>query len=528
MAQLRSGGRSSLLVLWLQQLRILDAGSEFTLLPNTTNLNSPGMQPWHPDGTLRSSVYLIQMGETACAESCGRACASWRNASAPLKRCRTFTWIRDDYKPQGVHDPPALPLNQSRQCYGHADPVWLPLRDLRMNSGEVNHPCTSDLDCSLNGKCADGACHCITAWTGHRCETLRLLPVDKSKMGFQPMESGRNMSSWGGSAVEVNGTWHMWAARMDNHCGIRAWVENSRIVHAVASDPLGPYLEQPDSVVPSFAHEPCVDRAPGGEFVMVSVQAPPDPAPLNRSKDFPIPKYWYNETCKCKCTSFTEPGACPLTPCDHPFIPVLNVATSPFGPWNATRLDRMGLGDANLAITILTNGSVVGMGRGGITSYAHQWWNASSWSSLSETQGGFVVKEDSEDPFPYQDDNGNFHALLHNLESPPSPMPGRIDRALLGIHAFSEDGIHWYDGGVAYTNHVEYTDGTSWHFDRRERPHLLFAEGTRTIVALSTSAEPGGPSGDRTFTLVQGVATASKLGSGEHDEGSKEHIAILI
>ena len=101
--------------------------------------------------------------------------------------------------------------------------------------------------------------------------------------------------------------------------------------------------------------------------------------------------------------------------------------------------------------------------------------------------------------------------------------------ARVGIHAFSQDGERWFDGGtphdyrrrlgcilprvpaiivrtgLAYTNLVNFTDGTSWNFNRRERPHLIFAEGSRTIIALTNSAEPGGISGDRTFTLVQGV-----------------------
>lgn len=142
------------------------------------------------------------------------------------------------------------------------------------------------------------------------------------------------------------------------------------------------------------------------------------------------------------------------------------------------------------------------MGRGGGVGGALQWNNISSWKYRGE---GFVLKEDSEDPFPWQDDNGNFHALLHNLEA--GRIPHFQGPNLVGIHAFSEDGTKWYDGGLAYTNHVEFTDGSSWNFDRRERPHLIFAEGTRTIIALSNSVQPGGlNAGDRTFTLVQGVA----------------------
>ena len=234
-----------------------------------------------------------------------------------------------------------------------------------MDSGEVLWPCTSALDCSLNGKCVGGACSCSAAWTGHRCQTLTLQPVDKSKMGFVPTKDGRNMSSWGGSVQAAGGRWHMWAARMDFHCGIQAWVENSRIVHAVASDPLGPYHEV-DTVVPPFAHEPCVARTSEGLFVMVSMQAPQGNASrFNTSSKDPIRPYNYSSASMCHCSNFTEPGACPAPPPSppntrppdlHPFLPILNVATSPEGPWNSTRLVTMGQGDSNLAICEYSNG----------------------------------------------------------------------------------------------------------------------------------------------------------------------------
>jgi hypothetical protein len=72
-------------------------------------------------------------------------------------------------------------------------------------------------------------------------------------------------------------------------------------------------------------------------------------------------------------------------------------------------------------------------------------------------------------------------------------------------HGYSLDGLTWLFGGVAYTNNVTFTDGSSLLLTRRERPHVVFAEGTRTIVALSNSAMVGGAYGDRSFTLVQGV-----------------------
>ena len=45
------------------------------------------------------------------------------------------------------------------------------------------------------------------------------------------------------------------------------------------------------------------------------------------------------------------------------------------------------------------------------------------------------------------------------------------------------------------------TDGTVLQLNRRERPHLVFAEGTRTPVALTNSAATNHGS----FTLVQAV-----------------------
>ena len=53
------------------------------------------------------------------------------------------------------------------------------------------------------------------------------------------------------------------------------------------------------------------------------------------------------------------------------------------------------------------------------------------------------------------------------------------------------------------------TDGTALQLNRRERPHLVFAEGTRTPVALTNSADnlndlKGGHLRG-SFTLVQAI-----------------------
>ena len=87
----------------------------------------------------------------------------------------------------------------------------------------------------------------------------------------------------------------------------------------------------------------------------------------------------------------------------------------------------------------------------------------------------------------------------------PPPALTAAARSLPRRHGYSLDGVTWLFGGVAYTNNVTFTDGSSLLLTRRERPHVVFAEGSRRIVALSNSAMAGGAFGDRSFTLLQGV-----------------------
>ena len=54
---------------------------------------------------------------------------------------------------------------------------------------------------------------------------------------------------------------------MLHHCGINAWTENSRIVHATAPTATGTYTRR-EQVFGVFSHEPAATRAPSGEFVI--------------------------------------------------------------------------------------------------------------------------------------------------------------------------------------------------------------------------------------------------------------------
>lgn len=129
-----------------------------------------------------------------------------------------------------------------------------------------------------------------------------MLPLVPTRYGFSPTDgNGNNLSSWGGSIMSENGVWHMWAARMVNYCGIGQWEQNSQIVHATATDVLGPYTER-EVIAPVFAHEPCVTRDPRtGELLMVSVNYPVEGPYSNASV--------FNASDICMCTSNCTKGA---------------------------------------------------------------------------------------------------------------------------------------------------------------------------------------------------------------------------
>eukprot|EP00911_Craspedida_sp_UC1_P001996 UC1_evm3s1538 len=281
----------------------------------------------------------------------------------------------------------------------NSSPSWVPLEAIgadAADSGTVDWPCTDDLGCSLNGKCIivdrlqprqaqaqaqhalrlenSGHCLCNSGWTGRRCESLDLLPVNRAHLGFNPMDkNGTNMSSWGGSVQQINGTWHMWAVLLTNHCGIRSYLLNSAVVHAVSTsgNVTGPYALR-ETVLPPFAHEPDVVLAPSGELVLITVAG-------NLGGYSPCNQ----------CTNgVTNPSCNTCNNSCHPQTPTLSVADSPQGPWQTRPIGQPIWRGENPSIWITNNATVVGMSRGGrIGAYASNWSNLSSWQQTLPNAG---------------------------------------------------------------------------------------------------------------------------------------------
>jgi hypothetical protein len=101
---------------------------------------------------------------------------------------------------------------------------------------------------------------------------------------------------------------------------------------------------------------------------------------------------------------------------------------------------------------------------------------------------GTCEQKNIEDPFLWRDARtGWFHALVHN----GCGCSGGCACPYVGRHGFSKDGSQWtLSRRFAYTSSVEYVDGTSQQFYRRERPHLTFDERSGTPTALFTAVMP--------------------------------------
>ena len=133
--------------------------------------------------------------------------------------------------------------------------------------------CSSDEDCSLNGRCKPGGvCACLAAWSGPSCGVLSLLPATKGAGLHAPHSASNTSSSWGGSVGYDAATrrWQMYAAEMVNGCGIGSWEENSRIVRASSATPGGEYTVE-EQIKPPFAHEPVLQRLADGRWLLYSI-----------------------------------------------------------------------------------------------------------------------------------------------------------------------------------------------------------------------------------------------------------------
>eukprot|EP01079_Euglenida_sp_SAG-EU17-18_P000086 gene86-358_t len=99
---------------------------------------------------------------------------------------------------------------------------WLQGQPIRQDPppSYTGGPCGSDDDCSLNGICEDGTCHCDPQWEGPDCGVLSLLPAEPDS-GYR--------------------RYHAFTVEMTFGCPIGDYLTNSQIVHVQSDTPTGAY-----------------------------------------------------------------------------------------------------------------------------------------------------------------------------------------------------------------------------------------------------------------------------------------------
>ena len=130
--------------------------------------------------------------------------------------------------------------------------------------------CSTDEDCSLNGRCAASACACVAPWRGDDCGVLDVLPATAPDGALYRRA---NTSTWCASALrdDATGAWHAIVSLFADSCGLDSWTVNSELVHVVsASGPAGPYVNETVIRLP-FSHNPKVTRAPDGTFLVFHI-----------------------------------------------------------------------------------------------------------------------------------------------------------------------------------------------------------------------------------------------------------------
>lgn len=396
--------------------------------------------------------------------------------------------------------------------------------------------CVTDIDCSLNGACISSTCSCDAAWTGASCELLNLLPSTPGDGTCDPSLNGTATgftTTWGGHPMQDvdDGSWHLLAAEMSNHCGMCSWGSVSEVARWSSASLVGPY-RRAGTAVGAFAHNPAVTAAPAGgnaSFLMWHIGIGCDTAGVHAC----------NYTRMSSCTN----GSTPTHP-QPPDGPIPNppnltratthAAASLRGPWTATPTGWALPTCNNPSPLFLRNGSLMVMCHGPY-SQCPQGGGLSFYTSLTTdwqrgpfafhclhilnfnyTFNGTVFQPANEDPHLWQDSRGALHVMTHN-QSPC--YSGPVAAAFFGAdvrgcggHFFSADaGLSWtFSWHAAYNGTVHFTDGRVRVY-KRERPKLV-QDARGVIIALATGVGPAlvdafQPGNDTACTLVAAVTT---------------------
>jgi hypothetical protein len=405
----------------------------------------------------------------------------------------------------------------------------------RQNSSSQDNNNDDDEMYSIPDPQIEGSCVCFHGWKGEECDQFDFLPVPIQQLG---LKLPGNVSTWGGSVIERDGQWHMFASRMVNGCGLYTWTTNSQVIRAVSSNgSLGPYEFQ-EVIVDVFAHEPNAMEAPTGEIVLY-VTARRGVIPQQNcthllSRAAMTPRILTSSSSSR--TSLVGGGG------DNDNVPPKDTwmlwAPHPSGPWsepvlvlNSTiwnmdywnKTGKFAVCDSNLNGIIHPDGSFLGLWRRcetpNLNTIPHR-ITASNWRDPSTYRphlaplfvlGGSGAEDPSNIWTTDTSDQGMaYHVIFHDEQATRCMLPTGCSGN--GRHAFSLDGQTWrYASRDAYTRNITFDNGSTLVANTRARPHVLLSSSSRSsttatsdrqLLALSTGLKPTDESG-YVWTVVQ-------------------------
>lgn len=353
-------------------------------------------------------------------------------------------------------------------------------------------PCSTDLDCQLNGICDGSTCRCDFGWRGASCGELAL-GESAVAVRYEPEPSAGGGWSWGGSPIRDDaGRWHLFFSFLTNACGLLHYQTNSIVRHAVADNVVGPWtIDKEPALGPRAGawdsggvHGPNVVREPSsGLYVLFYEATSTDAPPLDCRLNASVPTVDLSQTRRIGAAS----SASPYGPWERLHEPLL----APRSPsaWDA--------GDvSNAAPLILANGTTflgyraggdgVKLGGGIGMAIASSWRGPFARAGTSRDAMLFAA----EDAVLWRDERrGAFHMLVHRFAGANGSTAGTE----VGGHAWSVDALTWhYDyASVAYNSTVRWRNGSAGSvLYRRERPKPVVDAATGRVTYLLNGGWP--------------------------------------
>jgi len=289
---------------------------------------------------------------------------------------------------------------------------------------DVNTPCKSNLDCSLNGVCASNVCACDKPWSGPGCGQLTYKVTPASGKNLYNTSDPRN--TWNGPIVKgPDGKFHLF----DPIYKVKSLGGPTAVLHGIADTVTGPYNWEKQ---PSFVT--------GGENPAFVTYIDPDTQKT-------VYSLWIGGN--------------------------VWLADSLYGKF--TQLPGFKYVGGNPA-PIYYKGSFYMTNQKTFAIYvteklvAGAKWDVYANVSHTNVPSGMHP----EDPFMWIDSRNNWHVINHAYNTGEKENCGG---SMLSDHFYSEDGKDWHmlPGNVEpYSHTVQYDDGTSHTYTTLERPNAVF------------------------------------------------------